>query len=125
MGGIFLEMDALEGHAGKLAVGNQRIFVLADLVTLGDIRIEIFLTVPFGEIGYLAIHGRADREDALDGLLVQYRQCTWMAQTDRADIRIWLSSSGSFLHEQNIFELVLSSACISRPIVGIYFIFNS
>ncbi len=30
------------------------------------------------------------------------------------------SSSGSFLQEQNIFEAVLSSACISRPIVGMY-----
>src|SRR3989338_5470014 len=34
-------------------------------------------------------------------------------------------SSGSFLQPQNIFEFVLSSACISNPIVGLYFILFS
>lgn len=35
------------------------------------------------------------------------------------------TSSGSFLELQNIFVAVLSSACISKPIVGVYFIGNS
>src|SRR6185369_8445390 len=47
---VFFKMDARDRDARKLAAFYERIFVLADLVSLRDVRIEIALAIELGEV---------------------------------------------------------------------------
>src|SRR3712207_7650272 len=45
LGGVLLQVDAMQPHVAEAAAGAQRDVVLGDLVALGEVGIEVVLAV--------------------------------------------------------------------------------
>ena len=84
--GIFFEMYAGNFDSCQFSAGNDRIFVLRDLIAFRDIGIKIIFAVEFGEVGNIAIHREADFDDPLDGFLVGHGQSPRMRHACRTNI---------------------------------------
>lgn len=67
---------------------NGRVAVLANLIALGQIGIEIVLTVKNGAERYLAVEGEGRADDMLDRLAVEDREGPREAEADRTAPRI-------------------------------------
>ena len=73
---------------GQPAHRRERQVVLADLVALGQVRVEVVLAIPARRGGRRRLDRRAGREDVLDGSPVDRRQRAGQAQADRADVGV-------------------------------------
>jgi hypothetical protein len=98
---IFLEMRARDADAffiavfianHQLAVFHDRQFVLADLVTLRQVRIKIVFPRENGAIRDGRIHGQPEFGCHADDLAVQYRQYARVAEVDQARLGIGVST---------------------------------
>ena len=96
LGGVLLEMRAgdpdrerpVRGVDGQAAPRCQRQVVLADLVALGQVRVEVVLAVPAGGRRGRRLDRGAGREDMLHGSPIDRRQGARQAEADRADVRV-------------------------------------
>src|SRR4051812_44535364 len=90
---VFFEMNTGEGDAGELATRDKRIFVLTDLIAFRNIRVEILLSIPLGEIGNsvfpAAGYRMTDFQYVFDRLMVEHRQSSRVRHTNRTNIHIW------------------------------------
>ena len=96
LAGVLLQMGPRDAAAPRLAIdlelevalAAERQVILRDLVTLGQVRIEVVLTVELGEFRDLA----AERQPGPDGLLhgapVDHRQRPWERQADGAGVGV-------------------------------------
>src|SRR5581483_5125415 len=82
-------MNAGDFDARELPSLHQRIFVLRELIALWNVRVEIVLAVEFSEVREFRADCHADTKNMFDSLFVYDRQSSWMAHTNRADVRIW------------------------------------
>ncbi len=76
------------GVEGEPAARGQRQLVLADLVALGEVRIEVVLAIPARRRGCRCLDRRPGRQDVLDGPLVDDRQRSGQPETDRTGPRV-------------------------------------
>src|SRR6185369_861913 len=72
----------------QMPVLADREFVLADLVSFGEIRVEVVLPGEDRAGGNSAMGGQTGLDCKLHDLLVQYRQGARQAETDRAGLRV-------------------------------------
>ena len=80
LSGIFLHVYPADANLLVVAEHDRaplgkRILVLADLISLWQIRIKVVLSIELREQGYFAIEGEADHNTTLDGLRIWYWQC--------------------------------------------------
>ena len=102
LGGVLLHVHPVDAAAEELAVdpvleralGGQGRVVLADLVRLGQVRIEVVLAVE----DVARLHGAAERQrDArgvLDGALVHHGQRAGVREAHRARVHVGLVALG-------------------------------
>jgi hypothetical protein len=76
----------------QLAVFHDRQFVLADLVTLRQVRIEIVFPRENGAVCDGRINGQPELRRHAHDLAVQYRQHTRVAEIDQASLGIGVGS---------------------------------
>ena len=95
LGRVLLEVGARDRTVkGPSAVskvsrpGGQRQVVLADLVALGQVRVEVVLAIPAGRVGGRGLDGGAGGEHELHGAPVDDRERTRQAEADRADVAV-------------------------------------
>src|ERR1700730_5470936 len=74
LGGVLLEVDAMEADVSESPAATQRHVVLGDLIALRQVRIEVVLAVKQRPPRDLGLEREADREAELHGASVQYRQ---------------------------------------------------
>ncbi len=94
--GVLLEMGTrdphLEAAAGGLhheaPVGRERQLVLADLVALGQVRVEVVLAVPARHLGRGRLDGHAGGQHVSHGLTVDHRQRAGQPQADWAGVGV-------------------------------------
>ncbi len=94
--GVLLEVGPgdpdRERPVGRLerepALGGERQVVLADLVALGQVRVEVVLAVPAGRVRGRRLDRGAGREDELDRPLVHHRQGAGQAQADGTGVAV-------------------------------------
>ena len=67
---------------------RERQVVLADLVALGQVRVEVVLAVPAGRLRRRRLDGEPGRQDVLDGPAVDDRQRARQPEADRADVGV-------------------------------------
>jgi hypothetical protein len=82
-----IRLTVITGYFKK-AVLAKREFILGDLVSFGQIRIEIVLPGKAGESINGAIHGQAGSNGILNGLPIQNRQGPGLAGADRTDTAV-------------------------------------
>jgi hypothetical protein len=94
---VFFEMDAFDAHRIglavktrdlKIAVFTKGFFILGDLVTLGQVRIEIVLPGKTGAGGDGAVQGQARADAVFKRLLIQNRERPRLARAHGADLAI-------------------------------------
>jgi len=72
----------------KIAALAKRLVVLGNLVTFGQVGIEIVLAVEFRRAAYFAMQGKASLDSPIDRFAVRHRQGAGVAKADRADLGI-------------------------------------
>ena len=101
--GVFLQMgagdtDHLAGTVvqvdGQLALLDDRQFVLADLVALGQVRVKVVLTGEHRTSCHSGTDGQAERDGHSHHFAVQHRQHTWQAEVDGARLRVRFRAVG-------------------------------
>ena len=97
---------------------GQRQLVLADLVALGQVRVEVVLAVPAGDSRDGGADGEARRQHVADGLPVDDRQRARQPQADRAGARVGRRLGRVVEQPQNILEAVRSWTWISMPMTA-------
>ena len=96
LGRVLLEMGPGDGDGERPVRGverqpaerGQRQVVLADLVALGQVRVEVVLAVPASGGRRGRLDRGAGRQDVLDRAPVDDRQRTRQPEADRADARV-------------------------------------
>ena len=84
-------MHARYFNAVERAALNERIFVLADLIALGDIGIKIIFAVKLGKVSReLCLKRRADEQHLVHRLFINYRQSARVRHAYRANIFVGL-----------------------------------
>ena len=78
----FTELD------GELAADDDGQFELADLVTLGQVGVEVILAREYGLRGDLTLDSKAEADRAFDGALVQHRQHAGQGDIDSVGLDI-------------------------------------
>ena len=76
------------GLERQAAERGERQIVLADLIALGQVRIEVVLAVPAGRRRHRRIDRQAGRQHVLDGPPVDDRQGARQAEADRAHVAV-------------------------------------
>ncbi len=97
---VFFQVGTHQAHCFHLiaqqkadgAALHHRNFKLADLVALGQIRIEIVFARKHRILGHLGAHGQAKLNGALHGCFVHHWQHTGQGQVHGASLRIGLGS---------------------------------
>src|SRR3989344_7517367 len=87
-------MYARERDTGECSAGNQRMLVLADLISLRDVRVEITLAVELGEIRELTADCRTEAQNVPHRLAIHYRQCARGREADGTDVHVRLRLVG-------------------------------
>src|SRR5215204_1497884 len=72
----------------QLATDTERHIVLRDLVTLGEVRIEVVLAVEFAIWRNRAPEREPGAKDRFNGCLIDDRQCARQAHANRTDVGI-------------------------------------
>ncbi len=85
---VFFEVDTGERNAVDRTAFHQWICKLANLVALGNVRVEIVLTVEFGEISQRATDRHTDAKHMFDCFFVDGRQGARMAHTNGTDVLV-------------------------------------
>ena len=96
--GVLLHVGTLDADPSGLtvdrdievAVMTDRDVELGDLIALGEVCVEVVLAVEDRTLRHLAIDGKADRHDPLDGLSIRNRECPRQTKTDRACVGVGL-----------------------------------
>src|SRR5438067_1521745 len=87
---ILFEVHACNLYAAQLSTRDERMLVLAYLVTFRQIRIKVILAVKFSIVRQGPAQGSADAHDLLYRLLIDNRQCPGMSKAHGANIYIGL-----------------------------------
>ncbi len=61
---------------------------LADLISLGKIRIEVLFAIPLGHRRNRTVQGQSGADRKFNGLFVHHRQGAGKSKADRADLRV-------------------------------------
>jgi hypothetical protein len=102
LAGVFLQVGAGELHH-LLAVTDEerhaaalhhRDLELADLVALGQVRVEVVLAGEDGQRRHLGAHGQAEADGPLHRGAVQHRQRAGQGQVHRAGLGVGLGAEG-------------------------------
>ena len=91
---LFNGIFALAQLQHDLATHDDGVFELADLVTLGQIRVEIVLTGKDGVLIDLGANGQAKADGAANGFAIHHGQHTRHGQVDQAGLHIRLGAEG-------------------------------
>ncbi|EJT84934.1 hypothetical protein PPS11_15306 [Pseudomonas putida S11] len=90
--------DALDGAVFQgdiqVALADDRQVHLADLVALGQVRVEVVLAREHVALADLGIDGQAEHARHAHGFLVQYRQYARHAQVNQAGLGVRLGTEG-------------------------------
>src|SRR5829696_2084404 len=78
----------LRGLDPQAPVRGQRDRVLADLVALGEVRVEVVLALPLGPFGDRRLDRDAGGDHKLHGAAVDHRQHAGERKADRADMGV-------------------------------------
>jgi hypothetical protein len=134
LSGIFFHVDARDADIffAALAVVNlqisaqaQRLVVLRNLVAFGQIGIKIIFRSNFENSKTFECNAKPTiRTMRIASALAAGNVPGWPKQTGQT-LEFGSLAPGSLGHEQNIFDAVLSSQCISSPIIGIYSIIQN
>ena len=103
LAGVFLKMSSrqvdgldvripllgLNGE-GQLATEDDRQLELADLVALGQVRVEVVLAVENGMIRDRGVDGEAEADGLLNGAVVEHRQAAGKSQVNVAGVDVGL-----------------------------------
>src|SRR3989338_686714 len=81
-------MNSGELHPRKLPTRDERMLVLRNLIALGNIGVEVVLTVEFRIVSELAAYGNAQTKDRFHRFSVDNRQSAGIAHADGADVGI-------------------------------------
>ena len=102
--GVFLDVDT--GYADALGIAflvhddvqmtmlAQRNIILGNLIGLGQVRIEVVLTVLLADIVDLAAQSMTHADGIVNNLLIQYRQRTGHTGADRAAVGVYFRAEG-------------------------------
>ncbi len=110
LAGILFHVDARDPRASHFPLDvdvempgrGQRLFVLADLIALGQVRIEVVLAREDAGLVELAAERPRGAERELDGPSVQDRQRSWKAQTDGARVRVRRIAEGRLARAEQL-----------------------
>jgi hypothetical protein len=110
LAGVFLEVGAGQLHHSlvltqrdrQLAANDHRQFVLADLVTLGKVRVEVVLARENRSRGDLCADRQAEADCAFDGALVEHRQHARQGDIDGIGLDIGLGAKGRRAARENL-----------------------
>jgi hypothetical protein len=88
LGGVLLEVHAVDAHVAQVPAPAQGLVVLGDLVALGQVGIEVVLAVEDRPRGEVAAERQTDHQAVVDRLGVGDRQRPREAEADRAGARV-------------------------------------
>ena len=94
LGGVLLEVGAMDADLTQAAVDRDRFVVLADLVALRQVGIEVVLASEDRPARHIAFERRRDHQSGADRLLVDRRQGPRMSEADRAGVHVGLVAEG-------------------------------
>src|SRR3989344_6556180 len=81
-------MNTCQRSTRKLATSDERMLVLAYLISLRNVRVEVTLAVELCRISKCAAHCSAEPQDMTDCFAIDDRECTGVRETDRADVHV-------------------------------------
>ena len=111
LAGVFLQVGVVDAHLAGLAIfqldvhqsrTNDGIIHLADLVTFGQVRIEVVLAVKDRTPGDLGVDGQAELGRHLDGALVEHRQHAGHRQVYGTGLGIGFGTKGDARPGENL-----------------------
>src|SRR4051812_14729266 len=73
-----------------MSVVTERKIILADLISFGQIRIEVLFAVPFGERRDLAVQTQGGLHPQMEGTFIEYGQGTRQAKANGAGLNVRL-----------------------------------
>ncbi len=75
-----------------MALADNRQLHLADLIALGQVRVEVVLAGKHVVLADFGVHCQAELDGHAHGFLVQHRQYARHAQVDEAGLRVGLGA---------------------------------
>src|SRR3989344_6861045 len=81
-------MHARNRHTDKLSAGDKRMFVLAYLIPLRNVRIEITFAVEFAKVCRRTTNCRTDTQNMLHRFAVDDRKRAGVCEADRTHVHI-------------------------------------
>ena len=94
LGGVLLQVHAVDPNFLQPPVARERDVVLGDLVALGQVGIEVVLAVEDGARRDVAVERQRDHQTEVHGLRVRDRERARVAQADRAGVRVGRVAEG-------------------------------
>ena len=94
LAGVFFHVDAMQTHAADLSARRQRLFELRDLISLGQVGIEIVLAREDGVRVNLATVGDGRAQRQLHRFAVQHRQRSRISEANGADAGVGWGAEG-------------------------------
>ena len=92
LGGIFFEVNTSQVNATKtsieVATDTERLIILGDLVSLGEIWVEVVLTVKLADLSNRTMESKSEQNGVFNRFLVGDWECSWQTQTHRTRVKI-------------------------------------
>ena len=102
LGGVLLEVHAVDADVAQAPVRRERDVVLGDLVRLRVVGIEVVLAVKDRARGDLAAEREADLDAVLDRLLVHHREAAGVGEADRAGVDVRVVAEGELAAAEHL-----------------------
>ena len=102
LGGVLLEMHAVDADLPERPAAAQRLVVLGDLVALGQVGIEVVLAVEDRARRELGAEREPDHQPEVHGARVGDRQAAGQPQADRAGARVGRLAEGQLAAAEHL-----------------------
>ena len=102
LGGVLLEVHAMNAHLGERAAAAQGLVVLGDLVALGQVGIEVVLAVEDRAGRELGAEREADHQPEVHGARVGDGKAAGESEADRAGVRVGRVAEGQLAAAEHL-----------------------
>ena len=100
---------------------RKRLVVLRNLVSLGQVRVEVILASEARKGIDAAVQRNGCANGKFNSLAAHDGQCARHSQTNRTEHLVFGGAPNSTAQLQKIFVFVPSCTCTSKPMTGSYF----